>query len=263
MKLIEKYGSWACVAGAAEGLGAAFSSSLAKRGFNLILIDKEEDKLNQLRQKLIETHKIEVKSLFTDLGKIDCVGFIFELIKDNQCRFLVYNAAYGPVKPFLSNTREELDLYTKVNMETPLHLTYEFAKYYKEQQAGLLLVSSLAGFRGTQYVVPYAATKAFTWNLAEGLYYEFKGTGLDISVSCLGPVDTPNYRSTGPKKSFISPKSMDPKLVAEETLDRFGKQLFIFPGVATRFAHFILNRILPRSIASGIHNATMKKMYRS
>jgi short-subunit dehydrogenase len=146
-------------------------------------------------------------------------------------------------------------------MESPILLIYELTGIYKDESLGILLVSSLAGFRGTQYVVPYAATKAWTWNLAEGLYYEFKDTGFDISVCCPGSTDTPNLRSTNPRKQWLAPKPMPPDIVAEEALHKFGKKLFIFPGLSNKISHFILNRILPRKIASDIHNITMKKMY--
>ena len=174
---------------------------------------------------------------------------------------MVYNASYGPVKPFLANTPDELDLYINVNMTAPLHLSHRFAQLNKNNQAGLLLLSSLAGFRGTQLAIPYAAAKAFTWNLAEGLFYEFKNTLIDFSVCCPGPTDTPNYRSTQPRKTFVTPKSMKPEIVAEEALNGFGKKLFIIPGTFNKIAHFILNHVLPRKIASAIHNSAMKKMY--
>lgn len=262
MSLLDKYGSWACVAGAGEGLGEAFSIGLARRGFNLILIDKDEDKLNEVNQQLQTNYSIKIHPLTLDLSDRISLDAISNSLEDEKCRFMVYNAAYGPVKPFLSNTAQELDLYLNVNMETPLHLAHRFAHLNQKKQAGLLLLSSLAGFRGTQFVVPYAATKAFTWNLAEGLHYEFKDTLMDFSVCCPGPIDTPNYRSTNPHNTFITPKSMKPELVAEEALNKFGKKLFIIPGKSNKIAHFILNRILPRKIASTIHNLAMKKMYR-
>jgi short-subunit dehydrogenase len=261
MNLHDNYGSWACVAGAGEGLGAAFSFGLAHRRFNLILIDKDEEKLNDIQKQLQGKYKLEIQILKLDLQDRNSVDVISESLEHTDCRFMVYNAAYGPVKPFLSNTPEELDLYLNVNMKTPLHLSYRFAHMNQKKQAGLLLISSLAGFRGTQFVIPYAASKAFLWNLAEGLYYEFKDTQLDVSVCCPGSIDTPNFRSTKPQKTFVTPKPMKPALVAEEALNKFGKKLFILPGITNKLVHFILNRILPRKIASAIHNSTMKKMY--
>lgn len=261
MNLKNKYGSWACIAGAAEGLGKAFAEGLAKRGFNLILVDLNEEKLKNTSSQLVNDYHIETMLLYIDLLEQSSMAIIEAAIKKQKCRFLVYNAAYGPVKPFLSNTTAELHRYVAVNIETQLHLIHGFVSQFKKEPAGILMVSSLAGFRGTQFVIPYAATKAFIWNMAEGLHYEFKNTKLDVSVCVAGATDTPNFRSTNPKASLLNPKALAPHLVAEEALQKFGKKLFIVPGLSNKVAHFVLNRLLPRKIASNIHNYTMQKMY--
>jgi short-subunit dehydrogenase len=127
--------------------------------------------------------------------------------------------------------------------------------------SGILLVSSLAGFRGTRLVVPYAATKAFLWNLAEGLHYEFKNNKLDISVCCAGMTNTPGFNASKPEIGFFSPKPMEPEAVAKEAIKYLGKRLFIIPGTGNKIFHFIFNRLIPRKWASTIHNIVMKKMY--
>ncbi len=261
MKLKHTYGLWACVAGAGEGLGAAFAKGLARRGFYLLLIDKDREKLAALEEELGASGELEVISLCLDLEDQTAVARIMEKIEEANCRYLIYNAAYGPVRTFLSNTPEELDRHIQVNMATPLQLVHRFAGLHRGRRAGILLLSSLAGWRGSRLVAPYAATKAFTWNLAEGLYYEFRGADLDVNVCCPGPVDTPNYRGTRPRQSWISPKAAAPEAVAEYALRHFGRRLFLFPGWSNRLTHFLLNRMLPRRWASGMHNAIMKHLY--
>ncbi|MCB0680589.1 MAG: SDR family NAD(P)-dependent oxidoreductase [Saprospiraceae bacterium] len=262
MELKTTYGAWACVAGAGEGLGAAFAFGLARRGFNLILIDLDPEKLSEVEAAVRRTHAVQLVSLCVDLVDRESIQPIMAAIESSGCRFLVYNAAYGPVRPFLQNTPDELDRYIQVNMATPMQLAHRFAALHSGRKAGLLLISSLAGWRGTRYVVPYAASKAFTWNLAEGLHYEREGVGLDIGLCTLGPVDTPNYRSFFPRQPLLQPKAMAPQAVAEYALRRFGRRLFLFPGFSTAFSHFLLNRVLPRSWASGLHNAVMKRLWR-
>lgn len=261
MKLREKYGTWACVAGAAEGLGKAFAESLAKRGFNLILIDHKADLLKLVKEYLDEAYQLEFKTLLLDLNDTASVKPIMDAVKIHTCRFLIYNAAYGPVKPFLSNSMDEIDRYLNVNIGTQIRLIHHFVDLYQHEHSGILLVSSLAGFTGTQYVIPYAATKAFIWNMAEGLHYEFKNSTIDFGVCCPGPTDTPNFRSTQPKNTPFTPKSRSPQLVTEEALNHFGRRLFIIPGTSNKIAHFLLNRVLPRRIASGLHNMVVKKIY--
>lgn len=261
MNLIKKYGRYAFVAGAAEGLGKAFAAGLARRGFDLILIDHKAILLDQTAQSLRAQYNIETNTMILDLGDLANVEPIVEIMKEYDCRFLVYNAAYGPVKPFLSNSGREAEQYFKVNMEMPYHLVFRFIGLHQGKQSGVMLVSSLAGFRGTQFVTPYAATKAWTWNFAEGLYYEFRDAGFDISVCCPGATATPNFLSTNPRGSWMMPKPLSPEKVAEEALDSFGKKLFIIPGFSNKLSHFILTRLLPRGFASALQNATMKRMY--
>ncbi len=256
-----KYGDWACVIGAAEGLGAAFARGLAKQRFNLILNDIDAQKLNDTALEITQDYKIDVLEFRADMSQFENTDQLFQLMQRKNCRFFIFNAAYGPVKPFLCNSNAELDKYINLNISSTLHLVHKFIDMNQGSECGIMLLSSLAGFRGTRFVIPYAATKAFLWNLAEGLHYEFKDQRLDISVCCPGQTDTPNFVSTKPKLQSFAPKPMDPDRVAEEALQYFGKRLFIIPGFANKFSHFILNRILPRSWASAIHNNTMKKMY--
>lgn len=258
----DKYGKWACVAGAAEGLGAAFAHSLAKRGMNLILVDKNQVELESTVSQLNKDFKIETQEVIEDLSSKDSAENIMKQLAEKDCRFLVYNAAYGPVMPFLSNSEADLDLYLSVNNRTLLLLIHQFIKRSVPSPMGILLISSLAGLRGTQLVIPYAATKAFIWNLAEGLHYEFRDKNLDISVVCAGTIDTPGFRSTKPKLTFFTPAPMKPSAVAEEAIKKFGRRFFIVPGFANKFAVFLFERILPRSIASKIHNDTMGQIYR-
>ena len=262
MKDPKKYGRWACVVGAAEGLGAAFSEELANHGFDLLLIDIKEEALKKTCGAMSKTHAIEIKTLITDLNLPESKDDMLHQIKECQCRFLVYNAAYGPVRAFLQNSHEEIDQYINVNLRTMTHLVQDFIRTNQKHPTGVLLLSSLAGFTGTGLVVPYAATKSYIWNFAEGLYYEFRNRELDVSVCCPGMTDTPNLRSTNPKKSLLSPKPMPANLVAKEAIQRFGKKLFIIPGMGNKISHLLLSKILPRKWASYLHNYVMHKIYK-
>jgi short-subunit dehydrogenase len=263
-KIRQRYGDWALVAGAAEGLGAAFSNNLAGWGMNIIMIDKDEGKMNETAMRMKKAHNVEVVEMCLDLSDINEVNVIIEKISESGCRLLIYNAAFGPVKNFLDNKEEELDYYIDLNSRMPLHLVYRFIKTIPQgQKAGILLMSSLAGLWGTQLVVPYGATKAFDYNLAEGLYYELSAQGIDVMACCAGATDTPNYRNTKPKKNLLGPSIMDPVHVAEKALENLGKKAVYIPGFTNQLTNFLLTRILPRSISARIMNRVMLKMYRS
>jgi short-subunit dehydrogenase len=251
------------VAGAAEGLGQAWSNSLASRGINLVMVDNQEEKLTNLAHRLTEEKKIKTRTVIADLDLTDSIASLVRELDSVDCRLLIYNAAYSRVKPFLTSTSEELDRYISVNCRTQLLLIHAFAKHLVDQKkkGGILLMSSLAGLIGMQRVAPYAATKAFTWNLAEALSYDLEDNGIDVMACIAGATSTPAYLATQPRYGVFRPSVLSPEYVTEAALKRFGKTKRFIPGFSNRMNYFILTRLMPRSWASRLANKTMEKMY--
>lgn len=262
---LNRYGQWGLVAGAAEGLGAAYCEELASRGMNVIMVDVQQDKMNILAERLQKEYSIIIRQVIIDLSHEDAPEKCVEAMNGLDCRLLIYNAAYSRVKPFLSAEGHELDLYVNVNTRTPLLLAYSFAKKLRSGNTpgGILLMSSLAGLWGTRLVAIYSGTKAFNLLLAEALSHEFKPYHIDVSACCAGATATPGYLGTNPASGLVGPSLMQPRLVARIALDKLGKKTVILPGFANRFNYFFLTRILPRSISVGMVNRVMAKTYRN
>lgn len=263
MQLKEKYGPWAVIAGAAEGLGEAWSKALAGKGMNLIMVDHQEDKLTSLAKALKEEYKINTVPLLTDLSDPNAPNQIMDKVSEHACRLLIYNAAFSKVKPFLQHTIDEIEMFTEINIRTQLKLVYGFSNMLKVAGTGggIILMSSLAGLLGMQLVAPYAATKAFAWNLSEALHHELKPINIDVMACIAGATSTPAYLKTNPKYGNIRPQVMAPEAVAEEALKKLGKKAIHITGRSNRLNYFILTRMLPRKMAARIANNTMKKMY--
>jgi short-subunit dehydrogenase len=261
---LKRYGQWAMVAGAAEGLGSAFCEELARNGLNLIMVDVKEAEMESLSGRLKAKYHIETRTVIQDLSAAGAFETCIEAIKVTGCRLLVYNAAYSRVKPFLSAASDEPDLYVDVNVRTPLKLVYAFAGYLKDEgkPGGILLMSSLAGIWGTRLVSIYSGTKAFNLLLAEALSFELKEYQIDISACCAGATATPGYLGTNPAKSLLGPNIMKPSKVAAIALRKLGEKTVIFPGFGNRLNYFILTRLLPRRISVALVNKVMKKTYR-
>ena len=259
----EKYGEWAIVAGAAEGLGEAWSVSLAKRKLNLLMVDNQSKPLQNLAETIKNEYGVETKTLELDLAEKDATGKIMETAGNLDAGLLVYNAAFSLIKPFVELSPEELTPFIDVNVSTQLKLVHAFSKRLTEKKrgGGILLMSSLAGLIGMQLVTPYAATKAFAWNLAEALHYELKPKNIDVMACVAGATATPAYIRTNPQYGFFKPAVMKPAEVTEAVLKKFGKKTLYIPGFSNRMNYFILTRLLPRKTAATIANRTMKKMY--
>lgn len=264
-KLFENnYGSWAVIVGSAEGLGEAFSTALAKRGINLIMVDNQADTLYALANKIEKDFKVETTKIHLDVSEPDAVTNIMLEIQKVDCRLLIYNAAFSLIKPFVDLSEEELDKFVQVNAKAQLKLVQQFAKILieKKQQGGILLMSSLAGLIGVQLVSSYAATKAFTWNLAEALYHELKPQGIDVLACIAGTTATPTFLKTKPAYGVIKPQIMTAEAVAESALQKLGRKALFIPGFSNRMNYFILTRLLPRRMAAAVANNAMFSMFK-
>lgn len=259
----DKYGPWAIIAGSAEGLGEAWSVTLARRGLNLVMVDNQKEKMESLAEKIRADHRIKTSTLHLDLSGEEAAQKIMDHCRALDCGLLVYNAAYSKVKPFMLNTDEDFMGYASINTYTQLKLVHAFSARLieKKKAGGIILMSSLAGLIGMQQVASYAATKAFAWNLAEALHHEMKPDHIDVMACIAGATSTPAYLATNPKYGRIKPKVMDPASVTEEAIRKLGKKARHICGSSNRMNYFILTRILPRKMATSMANRVMKKMY--
>lgn len=235
----DTYGPWAVVAGASEGMGAQFAKQLSARGLKVVLIARREQVLTELAATLPG----ESRCLALDLGAPDAAARIAAFTAELDVGLAVYNAALSPIGPFLEQSLEENLRAIDVNVKTPTALAHHFApRLVKRGRGGLVLLSSLTAFQGSPFVSTYGATKSFNLSLAEGLWAELRGQGVDVLSVCAGATATPNLLKATRK---APPGMQQPEEVVREALDALGKGPMLIPGRFNRFASFLL-RFLPR-----------------
>jgi uncharacterized protein len=264
MNLKLKYGNTALVAGASEGIGAAFATFLAAEGIDLVLVARRPEQLKELADSLENKFRVNVRFISCDLSDTKAAGQIEEILNGRQIDLLVYNAALSYIGPFIKNSIEDMSHATQVNMITPLNLVYYYAeKMLTRGRGAVILMSSLAGFQGSGYLSVYAATKAFNRILAESLWYEWKDNGVDVIACCAGATLTPGYKNTHPEKTgLFTPRVLQPDQVVKECFKKLGKQPSHITGRGNRMASFIMQKIIPRKMAINIMGDTTRKMYR-
>lgn len=246
----EKYGPYALVAGGSDGLGYAFAEAIARRGVNLVLIARRQDRLDAAAARLKEAYGIEVIPIAADMADYENVIKLIETLKVS-IGLLVYNAAFAPIGFFSRTSEEHLALAVAVNVKTPLLLARYFAaSMIRHKRGGIVLMSSLAGGQGSPKLAAYAATKSFNVILAEGLWKELKPDGIDVIACCAGAVLTPGYQQAEKTKPAIG--ALEPDEVAEQTLNALGKGPVIVPGRINQAGRFILTRLLSRKAAIGL-----------
>ena len=245
-----KYGPWAVVAGASEGLGAAFADALAARGLNLLLLARRAELLSDVAGRLRAANKVEVRTEVCDLARPDLPGMLAAFAADIEVGLGVYNAAFAPVGDLLERSVDDLGQVVDVNVRGPLVFARTLApNMVARGRGGIVLMSSLAGFQGAPRIATYAGSKAFIRVLGEGLWRELKPKGVDVVVSCAGAVRTPGYAMTA---AGDAPGTLDASTVVEQTLNALGRGPVVIPGATNRLARFVMGRVLPARAAIAI-----------
>jgi hypothetical protein len=259
-----KYGPWAVVVGGSDGIGAEFARQLASKGLNLVLVARRPDLLKRFADELTRIFGVQVVTLALDVADPRSVDSIVERSSGLQVGLLICNAASAPIGPFVGHARATHDLLLEVNCRTPALLAWEFGRRMSLQgRGGIILVSSMAGFQGTGYVAHYAASKAYVRVLAEGLWNELRGKGVDVVACCPGIVDTPTYRREGPvRPRWLASPLMDCRPVVGQTLRALGRKPIVVPGISNKVAVWCTQRLLPRRLAIALASRGTRAMYR-
>jgi short-subunit dehydrogenase len=240
----DRYGPWALIAGASEGLGEAFARALARRGLNLILIARSEDKLRRVATELEAAHRIEVRPLALDLADAELTARLREGVGEREVGLLIYNAAYSHIGAFFEQSLATKLRMIDVNCRGPIVLCHELgAGMCARGRGGIVLMSSLSALQGSPRMATYAASKAFDLVLAESLWGELREHGVDVLACVAGATRTPGFELTA---SSSKGPVMEPAQVVEEVIAALGwQQPSMIPGLANKLASLLLSR-LPR-----------------
>jgi uncharacterized protein len=241
----DRYGPWAVVAGASEGLGAAYACALAERGLNLVLVARRRPLLDALATELAGRFPVDVRRVDGDLSDRGFLEGLAALGSQLEVGLLVYNAAYAPIGEFASVPPDDLLRVAAVNIRAPVSLVHGLVAGMVERgRGGVILMTSLAGNQGSPYIATYAASKAFNRVLAEGLWYELKDKGVDVLACCAGAVRTPGYSGAAAGKD--APGTLDPEEVVAQALRALGHGPVVIPGRVNRIASFFMTRVLSK-----------------
>ncbi|MET0474151.1 MAG: SDR family NAD(P)-dependent oxidoreductase [Mycobacterium sp.] len=196
MSFAEKYGPWAVVAGASDGVGAAFAEGLAERGCNVVLLARRQAVLDEVAAGIETRTGVRTRTLAVDLAQSDASAAVADATADLEVGFLVYCAGADPdFRPFLTNPVSAAEAMIHRNCTVPVQLCHHFAPAMVERgTGGIVVFGSGAGFVGAPNMVAYGASKAFDMVFAEALWGELHDHGVDVLGLILGKTDTPALR---------------------------------------------------------------------
>lgn len=245
----------ALVTGASSGIGRDISRELAKRGYDLVLVGRNQERL----EKLKEEFKGNCKIISCDLSIPENCEKIFNENKDID--ILINNAGFGVFGKF-----DETDLETEINViNTNIVAVHILAKLYlgemKKKNSGRILnVASIAGFLPGPLMATYYSSKAYVVRLTDSIRAELKEekSKVKISILCPGPVET-NFNNTAGVKFKLH--SLTSEYVSRYTIDKMFKNKYrIIPGFSIKVAIYA-SKIIPQSILSFfVYRSQIRKM---
>jgi len=240
----QKYGPRALVAGASEGLGAAFCEELAKQHLDLVLVARRAEPLKELANRL--------SVVIGDLADPETLKSLLQIIQPLDVGLLVYNAAFSAIGEFASLPLAQLQQSIDINIRAPVTLVHGLVTKMSNRTGGIVLMSSIAGNQGAPNVAAYGASKAYNTILGQSLARELKPRGIDVTVCCAGAIRTPGYQQTnvGQGKTGEAPGTLSATAVAQTALGALGRKPFVIPGRINRIAVFVFGRLLPRRMAT-------------
>ena len=256
----------AVITGASSGIGKSFAEILAKEGYNLILIARRKQKLDELAENLANQYSVESKVLIADLSKIDQITVVVETIKSlNHIDILVNNAGFGLSSSFAEGNYERQLAMVNIHVVASYMLCRAALPIMLRKNEGLIInVSSMSGLMTKYGDVTYTTTKAFLITLSESLQEELRNTNINIHALCPGMTysefhDTKELekfdRSTVPKRLWMSSTEVATKSLKAA---RKGKVVYV-PGFLNRQSLFISKIALIRKISQWVISRNVKK----
>ena len=223
----------ALITGASSGIGRDIAKELSQKGYDLILVARNLEKLNEVKEKL-ETN-VEIVSM--DISNPENCKQLHEKYKDID--ILVNNAGFGDCGYFdKTNLEKELQM-INTNIVAYHVLTKLYLKDMKDKNSGKILnVASIAGFMPGPLMATYYSTKAYVVRLSEAIREELKkeNSKVQISILCPGPVDT-NFNKVADVQFAL--KGLSSEYVAKYTADKLFKgKFYIVPGWKIKLAKF-------------------------
>jgi uncharacterized protein len=253
--------SYAIITGASKGIGKSIAEILAGKGFNIILIARSGNLLQEICADLANKYKIEAKYLVADFALAGASEKIFNWCKTNNytVQVLVNNAGYGLSGAFEKYTAAEYAAMMSVNMNVPVELCTLFLPQLKQQKKAYILnIASSAAYQAVPGLSVYAATKSFVLSFSRALRKELKNTAVTVTCICPGSTDTNfvNQAQIGEKARKLADKvNMTPASVAKIAVAAMLKgKAEVIPGLINK-AGAILTWLLPKSI---LENGAMK-----
>jgi uncharacterized protein len=243
----------ALITGASGGIGLELARLFARDHYNLVVVARKTEKLEELKRELTAAHGIQVHVLTVDLALPDSAMIVFnQLNRENlipDC--LINNAGFGDFGFFWETNWQKTAEMIQLNITTLTQLTrLILPQMLKNKNGRIMNIASTAGFLPGPLMAVYYATKAYVLSFTEALANELNGTGVQICAFCPGPTTTGFQEAAGMSGARLKRlKAMMPAAAAAHYgyHSMFKGKSIILPGFFNKLTP-VMVRLFPRKI---------------
>ena len=243
------------ITGASSGIGKDIAKIFANKKYELVLVARDEDKLNNVKKELEKETKVEI--IVKDLSIEENCKEVHKRVQDVD--ILINNAGFGDCGDFTKTSLEKDIKMIKTNVIAYHILTKLYLTDMKAKNKGIVLnVASIAGFMPGPLMATYYATKSYVVRLSESIREELnkEKSKVQISILCPGPVAT-NFNNVANVKFHL--READSMQVAKYAVKKLEKgKFYIVPGIDIKLGKFAA-KVVPSNIVSKVTYMVQKR----
>ncbi len=208
----------ALVTGASSGIGAIYAERLAARGFDLLLVARDKERLESAASRLREAHGVQVEVLKADLTQKDDVLKLEQRLRSDSSISLLVNNAGVAANGLLANAdMDQLEQLIQLNITAVTRLASAAAASFAKAGRGTIInIASVVALFPERFNATYSASKAYVLSLTQSLHTELDGTGVQVQAVLPGVTRTEIWARSGTDASGIPAEMI---MEADEMVD--------------------------------------------
>lgn len=224
----------AVVTGASSGIGAVYADRLAKRGYDLTLVARNEDRLRSLAQRIRSASQRTVTVVPADLNEPASLAQVEAVLRDDsRVTLLVNNAGVGAVASILDADVERMHALIALNITALTRLTYAAAPAFVARGAGTIInISSVVGIAAEVLNGVYSASKSYVLSFGHSLQKDLAGKGVRVQTVLPGATATEFWDVAGYAPQKTAPTTMSAEDLVDAALVGLDRgELVTIPGL--------------------------------
>lgn len=253
----------ALITGASEGIGKEIAKVFAMHGYDLVIVARNNEKLDALKEELVSLNGIDVQIICIDLSDPTNPEKLYRAMSHLQIDVLINNAGMGSFGEFYKSDIEKEEKLIMLNVVSLVKLTHLYITDMARRNDGCIInIGSTASFQPGPLMANYYASKAYVLSFTEAVAEEMKNTNVKVIAYCPAPTRTGflTKANISRDKALQGKNLKSPREVAEDIYQTMNRGKSFKISSKRMKAAIFLERLVPRSLTNRfVYNMQSKR----